>query len=140
MKKLNLILVFAMTTVFAFSQSTDITYVDVTNSSKKVSPINKQPFHTNAKVVLNEISISLHENIAMPAICQEFYNDDVTVIAAFTVTQNGHLENIIVGNGEHKILEREIEKELNKLDRVSPVLENGMPVKRNFKLPVVFKI
>ncbi len=137
---LHLVLFVLFSVNLATAQNADFAFATVSIETSKVAHLTEHPAKSNVADVLSEISRYLDGKIEFPERYLEFYNSDVTVVATFSIAENGKLENISIEKGADKILGDIVVKELNKISDVSPVLENGTPVHKGFKIPVVFKI
>ncbi len=124
----------------ATAQNADFAFATPSIETSKVAYHAEYSVKSNVDDVLSEIREYLDGKIEFPEVYLDFYNSDVTVVASFSVAESGELENISIKKGSDKMLGNIVVNELNKLSTVSPVLENGVPVIKNFNIPVVFKV
>ena len=109
----------------------------------KTSQFTKTVKTTNANLVLGDIKKYLGKNINVSSEIMEYYNTEVVIYANFRVSETGEIYNIEAKNRNNakgnKLFKKAITRALKSLNTVTPVLENGKTIEKDFCIPVIFR-
>lgn len=99
--------------------------------------------HKGSDVVMPQCSYDMTEylkkNMRYPEKCKR-KKIDGRVVVGFVVDEDGTISNVTVVKGVHKLLDKEAIRVIASMPAWTPGQKNRVPVKVNYKLPVVFKL
>ena len=136
----SLTLSFIFITVFLFAQNNEsLVFAEMKNPAKNGLVKNISVVSSNLNEVLDEVNSYLKNNVKTPEI-MGFYNTSMKVMVSFVVSEEGEIRDIVISEKSDKVLGSVVVKELNKLSKITPVIEDGKAVEKNINVPVIFKI
>lgn len=135
---LSFLFSFILLTVFSFAQNSELLAVAEAPVFADVSSENVVV--TNVDASIEEVRNKLSGNLEVPDYLEGVYNSNVKVIASFLLNKNGELENIHISKKSDKSFGKILKKELEKIDNITPIKENGIVVEKYINLPVVFEV
>lgn len=94
---------------------------------------------SNEREVLLGINQYLSEHSAAASSFLEYYNSDVKFTIAFEVALDGKLEHIVTLEDCKNPVASALIQELQKLERVEPIIQNGVAITAQYKIPVYLK-
>lgn len=135
-----LLLVFlclALFTTYTLSAQADgqwLTKADIPSNKNRV-----QNNLSNEKEVLLEINQYLSEHLSVASEFLEYYNSDVQFTIAFEIALDGKLQHIVTLEACKNPIASALIHELQKLERVEPITQNGVAITAQYNIPVYLK-
>lgn len=86
-----------------------------------------------------DVMAFIRRNLRYPATARR-YGIQGTVHVAFTITEEGKIENIIVMKGVHVVLDKEAVRLFRSMKFAKPAMLNGKPVKVCARFPLTYKL
>ncbi len=94
---------------------------------------------SNEREVLQSINQYLNEHLAVASEFLEYYNSDVEFTIAFEIDRNGILQHITTMESCKNPIASALIQELQKLERVNPIVQNGVAMAGQYLIPVHLK-
>ncbi len=81
----------------------------------------------------------LSEHLTVASEFLEYYNSDVEFTIAFEIALDGKLQHIVTLEDCKNPIASALIQELQKLERVEPIIQNGLAVAAQYNIPVYLK-
>lgn len=94
---------------------------------------------SNEREVLQSINQYLNEHLAVASEFLEYYNSDVEFTIAFEIDRNGKLQHIMTMEDCKNPIASALIQELQKLEHVKPIVQNGVAIAGQYMIPVHLK-
>lgn len=125
---------FITSTLSAQESSSLLASAELANTERRV--FNKV---SNEREVLLGINQYLSEHLTVASAFLEYYNSDIEFTIAFEIAPDGKLQHIVTMEDCKNPIASALIKELRKLERVKPIIRNGVAITAQYKIPVYLK-
>ncbi len=130
MKRLTIIIILLnLITSISFSQLYKTAKVKVKSGEKLIKEV--YYVRKNERYIKEGMYIQFYKGVKII---------EGTVYINFIITKTGELESVKIIKSVNKQLDNEVIRVINEMPRWNPGLENGIPVRVSFNLPIVFKL
>jgi len=94
---------------------------------------------SNEKEVIGSINQYIAEHLAEVPEFLSYYNQDLKFTISFWIDEEGMIENVKAsGNCKNPIASALVAK-VEKLEKVDPIVRDGMPVHRQYRIPILLE-
>lgn len=108
-------------------------------SASTVKEVIVAPIVSNEKEVLASINEYIAEHLAEVPEFLSYYNQDLKFTISFWIDEEGMIEDVKAsGNCKNPIASALVGK-VKKLEKVDPVVQDGMPVHRQYRIPILLE-
>jgi len=137
-KNLALLLVLSITTQVSFAQNTSTTLLSYNDGKSNTEKIIKS---TNVQDVASEIGQYIAKKIDFDSPKFEYFNQDVKVMASFTVDKEGNVKKVSIRENHpaYAHFGKEVKTYLESITDVTPIVENGKVVQKIINMPIIYK-
>lgn len=98
------------------------------------TPIEDKP--NNEQEVLLSISQYLAEHLDDRPELRSYYNADIEFTISLHITEQGYIEQVTSSTPCKSPIASALIHELEKLEKVEPIVKNGIPVEREYRIPI----
>lgn len=131
------VLFLALFTSYTISAQTDSQWLSKADIPSSKNRVKKNL--SNEKEVLLEINQYLSEHLSVASEFLEYYNSDVQFTIAFEIALDGKLQHIVTLEDCKNPIASALIHELQKLERVEPIIQNGVAITAQYNIPVYLK-
>lgn len=127
----------AFFTSYTLSAQTDSQWLSKADTPSSKNRVQKNL--SNEREVLMGINQYLSEHLTVASEFLEYYNSDVEFTIAFEIALDGKLQHIVTLEDCKNPIASALIQELQKLERVEPIIQNGVVVAAQYNIPVYLK-